>query len=205
MMHITWEYAALYYLNWWQRYDEPYRLALESNDPERQRLALCRAAVRYGVARNLPLASDVHLDFNRLEPATEALMSVSKIDIEGERMVQTIYRLRDVISEIYGAKDLLSLTTKFLWLRFRGTVRIYDRNVCSSLGHTDRDLEAYYQVWNQQYNDCSFLIADACSLLPNIVAFSVDSSATKESVEAIANKSWFHERVFDIYHWHTGA
>ena len=46
------------------------------------------------------------------------------------------------------------------------------------------------------------LIRDICLKLPDLYLYSADQKiGTKEYIKDISTKSWFHERVFDIYLW----
>lgn len=205
MARVTWEYAALYYLNWWLRYDRNYRTELGSSDPERQRIALCRAAAAYGVARNVAKAYDEGRGIARLLPVRDALMKVPRSSVQTSNVSQAVGRFRDRVSTIYGGADVLSLSTKFLWLRFRSPVRIYDRNVGASLGHSGRNIADYYATWGAEYAQAKEDIRAACDRLPELSEFCIDPAATPTDVAGIVNTAWFHERVFDIYHWHAGG
>lgn len=202
MACVSWEYAALYYLNWWLRHDSRYRSALRAADPDKQQWAVQQAAVRYGVARNLPTRCDKERGLERLEPVREVLMDVPACKVNRTNVAAVVSDFSQRVSAKYDRADVLSLATKFLWLRFRSPVLVYDRNVSASLGYKGRDFAEYSRIWRAEYERVAERVNNACVRLPELSDFCFDPSATSGSVAAIAGKRWFKERVFDVCHWH---
>jgi len=132
MPAITFDYAALYYLNWWLKYDRHYCAALKSSDPEMQRAALVKAAAVYRVARNLRLEHDK--EGHRLATALQIIGKPDPREFKGAKLVLAVDTVRKQLREAYKRKDLLSLTTKFLWLRLQTPIVIYDPNARQALG-----------------------------------------------------------------------
>jgi len=84
MPAITFDYAALYYLNWWLKYDRHYCVALKSSDPETQRAALVKAAAVYRVARNPRLEHDK--EGHRLATALQIIGKPDQREFKGAKL-----------------------------------------------------------------------------------------------------------------------
>jgi hypothetical protein len=206
MPKVTFEYSALYYLNWWLVRDRKYCAAFAATDREAQLKALREAAIAYRVARNLPLEHDFDIGIPRLQPVLDAINGAARLDFDGSDITPNILRIRDAISREYGGNDLLSVTTKFLWLRFQHPIIIYDGNVRRALGALDADLADFYAKWTAEYRKVLNHIQAACGLLPKVQGFCVDpTTGTPHYIATIAATNWFQERVFDVYLWHAGA
>ncbi len=206
MSAFTFEYCALYYLNWWLTRDRTYIKALTGDDPLVKADALVEAAAQYRVARNLPLAYDVHIGVPRLKPILVAVTQARREDFEGDRLVPSILKVRDHIANQYGGHDALSLTTKFLWLQFQTPIIIYDGNARRALETADGDLGAYCLAWRTEYERRKKEILAACDALPAVRQFCVDpAEATPNYISETASTQWFQERVLDIHLWHRGA
>lgn len=206
MPSVTFEYSALYYLNWWLARDSKYCAAFTAHDEEAQLEVLREAAIAYRVARNLPLEYDSAAGFPRLQPVLSALNGAARSSFDGSNLVPSILQIRDAISQAYGGNDLLSATTKFLWLRFQHPIIIYDGNARRALGALDADLADFYEKWNIAYGKVLNQIQAACAVLPQVQKFCVDPvSGTPDHITTIASTAWFQGRVFDVYLWHVGA
>ena len=109
------------------------------------------------------------------------------------------------MSRILGACQL-SFTTKFLWLKFKHPVIIYDSQARKAVGlNSTDDLAIYYKNWYASFNENKALIVQACSKLADQHLYSVDQLiGTQEYIQSISSQLWFHERVHDIYLWNKG-
>lgn len=204
MPPVTFEYSALYYLNQWLLRDRKYCDAFNGSDENVQLEALREAAIFYGVARNLPCKHDSHI--GRLKPILDVIASVLPQDFQEPHLIPKVLEVRNALSNAYGGNDLLSLTTKFLWLRLKQPIIIYDGNARRALQATDGDLKDFYSKWRNQFGRNRTAIQNACNLLQGIHRFSIDPvSATPQYISKVASEEWFQERVFDIYLWHEGA
>ena len=206
MPNVTLEYSALYYLNWWLVRDRKYCAAFAGTDQDTQLGALREASIAYRVARNLPLEYDSAVGIPRLQPVLNAINGATRSVFDGPDIISNIFRVRDAISQEYGGNDLLSLTTKFLWLRFQHPIIIYDGNARRALGTIDADLEDFYVKWRIEYQKVLNQIQIACALLPDVRKFCVDPvNGTPDYIRMISSTEWFQERVFDVFLWHAGA
>jgi len=200
----TFEYCSLHYLNQWLAYDRNYCQTLSTGD-ERGKLSVLKSAGSfYGVARNLPSEFDVKKGFKRYQPVLEILDGVSKEQFKDEP-VKTILKIEREISEKYGNRSVLSLTTKFLWLKIKQPVLIYDSQARVAVGSKNGDLVGYYKKWYEGFEIHKKQIVEACSKLPELNLYAVDQEiGTKEYINEVSSKLWFQERVFDIYLWGKG-
>jgi len=197
MPTITFDYAALYYLNWWLRYDRHYCAALKSSDPETQRAALVKAAAVYRVARNLRIKHDK--EGHRFATALEIIRQPHPREFKGAQLISTVDTVRRQLCEAYKRKDLLSLTTKFLWLRLQTPIIIYDRNARQALGTKTGDLPAFYHAWKREYDKYRPQIQAACDEILH------RPSIHSQGRRIHPDTHWFQERVFDSYLWHAGS
>jgi len=203
MAKVTFDYAALYYLNWWLKYDRCFCEAFEGTDKEEQRQTLVKAAAVYRVARNLRIENDGKQP--RLNRACEIIVKRNRSQFEGGSLVAGIEKVRDELCAVYKRKELLSLTTKFLWLRFKKPIIIYDRNARQALGTRMGDVSEFYCVWNREYARHRAEIGAVCSAHAELSRYSVDPAIKSPDVASIVHTDWFQERVFDVWLWHDGA
>ncbi|MFT6207079.1 MAG: hypothetical protein ACJA0T_000983 [Colwellia sp.] len=204
MLINTFEYCSLHYLNQWLTYDRNYCLALAGTNREAKLSALKSAGGFYRVARNVPTAFDVGIGMKRFQPVLEILDNLS-IDQFEKDPVKKILDIESQISSKYGNRGVLSLTTKFLWLKLKSPILIYDAQARIAVNSTDGDLAGYYKNWAAEFENHEVEIQSVCSKLSNLNLYVTDQSiATKEYVNKISSNKWFHERVFDIYLWSKG-
>jgi hypothetical protein len=204
---VTLEYAAIYYLNWWLDKDRRFCAALAGDDRALKMKALREAASVYGVARNLPTRHDTGLGLSRMEPLLEVVSNVEHVPLRDRELIDALLAVRDKIAEAYGQDNLLSLTTKLLWLKFKRPVVIYDGNCRRALGTRVGDLPSYYQEWRSSFARSSDEIRDVCKDLAGLSKFTITGAdpGNEQAIENVAREQWFHERVHDIYLWFDGA
>ena len=98
----------------------------------------------------------------------------------------------------------MSATTKFLWLKVKHPIVIYDSRARIAL-KAKNDYFAYYKKWRGAFTSCQSLIRDTCLGLYKVHMYAIDQKAgTPEYIKEVSSQSWFHERVFDSYLWHGG-
>jgi hypothetical protein len=200
----TFEYCSLEYLNQWFTYDIGYCQALANEKKSEKLTALKNAGGFYRVARNLPSKYDEKKGLTRYEPVLDIIDPLKPIQFENNP-VKEILEIEKRISEKYGNKNLLSLTTKFLWIKIKQPIIIYDSQARIALGRENRALEAYYKKWREEFKANQKEIVDVCSKLPDMNKYAVNQEVgTKEYIREISDKTWFHERVFDNYLWNKG-
>lgn len=200
----TFEYCSLHYLNQWLNFDRNFCKAFVSRDKTERLETLKKAGSLYRVARNLPRKYDLEKGYKRYGPVLDILDSVDKGAFV-ESPVKRISEIARKISKKYGDRNVLSLTTKFLWFKFKSPIKIYDSQAKTALGATNGDLSDFYQKWNSEFDMHRGQIESACSKLPDLHLFAVDQKiGTREYIQEVSVQQWFHERVFDIFLWSKG-
>jgi hypothetical protein len=205
-LNPNFHFFAFHYLNLWINQDRECCEAMAGSDRKRKLQLLVRAAMTYKIARNLHTRHDVEKRLPRLGPVLDIIDHLDRASFRGPKLVPAIKKIRTKISARYGGRGLLSATTKFLWLKLKSPIVIYDSQARAALKVEPGDLEAYCTVWRQRYNQCESQIARACSVLPRAHRYTRDPKVTTaEYIAKTANQKWFRERVFDVYLWHLGA
>lgn len=204
MITKTFEYCSLQYLNQWLSYDKGYCDALASCDKDNKITALRNAGGFYRVARNVPSEYDEKKGLARYEPVLEIIDSLKPDDFKDDP-VKKIDEIAKSISNKYGDRGVLSLTTKFLWIKIKQPILIYDSQARIAIGTENGDLLAYYEKWREGFEGNKEEILEACSKLTDMNKYAVNQEVgTKEYIKAVSGETWFHERVYDIYLWSKG-
>jgi len=199
-MEQSLEYCSLHYLNMWLKYDRGYYIALKKGSDDEKLSSLKKATHYYKISRNLPSEFDEGKNFPRYKPVLNILESLTRADVIG-RPLDPIIETENRISEVYGGRGTLSLTTKLLWLKMRDPIIIYDKEVRTALGTPDGDLPSYYEAWKQEYKNYEDQISSVCAKLSKISKYSYNNIPA-ERIEKLSSKRWFKKRVFDVYLWH---
>jgi hypothetical protein len=204
MSKLTFKCCSLQYLNQWLTHDRIYCEVLAGDDEAEKLKALQKAAAFYRVSRNLHTEHDSKKGLPRYKPLLDVIDSQVP-ETFTTNLIEAIERTRDRISRQYGDRGVLSLTTKFLWLRVKTPIIIYDSRARAALGTTTTDLGSYYSIWRKQFDDHADDIDVACKSLEHVVEYSVDPQvATTNYVRELSRQQWFKERVFDNYLWNLG-
>src|SRR5712691_8629898 len=143
MATTTFEYCSLHYLNLWLKDDMKYCHALAKGNRSEKLSALRTAAVTYKVARTLLLKLDGPARYERL---LDIIDSLEPAQFENN-VVEEIRDVATRISEKYGGRNVLSATTKFLWIKIKQPILIYDSQARNALGA--RDLADFYDKWRE--------------------------------------------------------
>lgn len=200
----TFEYCSLHYLNQWLSNDRKYCQVLSNEDKKNKLEVLKEAGSFYRVARNLPSKFDEKKGLNRYAPVLDILNEIEECQFQ-DNPAQEIININKEISKRYGKKSVLSLTTKFLWLKIKQPILIYDSQARKALGTKDGDLVNYYKKWHGEFRTNQHDIKKACSKLPDLHLYAFDQKfGTKGYIKDVSSQPWFHERVFDIYLWGKG-
>jgi hypothetical protein len=205
MPKVGFKYCALHYLNQWISNDRACCEALAGPDDSEKLRTLADAAAFYRIARNLPKSYDEGKDLPRYRPVLMVIDALNRVDFQGENLLSSIKNVRDKISAQYGGRDVLSLTTKFLWLKIKSPVIIYDSQARKAVGVAPGNIEEYYSRWREKFNRYDQQIQDACTSLPDVHEYAENPEiATPQYIKETAAHPWFKERVFDVYLWHLG-
>lgn len=199
MTERNFDYCALQFLNNWLDKEEIYFDLLSSSNLENQRQALVKAGGHFRVARNVPKKYD--LNGKRYQAILDILSTTDNLNLDN--VVDVVNDVQTSISENYGNRQVLSLTTKFLWLKFKAPVRIYDTQARISLGTQENNYNAFHEAFSLYYEDKESEIVGACNRLKNVTTYSVSPNMSHKDVENIVSKQWFRERVLDMYLWNN--
>jgi hypothetical protein len=181
-----------------------YCQALANGNKSEKLTTLKNASGFYRVARNLPSEYDEKKGLARYEPVLDIIDSLKPIQFENNP-VKEILEIERRISEKYGNRSVLSLTTKFLWIKIKQPILIYDSQARIALGTGNGALDAYYEKWREEFKAKQREIVEVCSKLPDMNKHAVNQEVgTKEYIGEISDEAWFHERVLDIYLWNKG-
>jgi hypothetical protein len=170
-----------------------------------QRLAcLWRAAKYYKVTRTLPVIREER----RLGRALEALDAVAD-PITEDNVDAVVWELERTFEAVYG-RYALSAASKFLWIRHRSPVVIYDAQACRTLKQLGSRFAAgsykpFRREWLRHFAEHEGAIQEACAELHRVREFSLAHEMPDDELAALAAQRWFHERVFDKFLWRTGA
>ena len=205
MPRVNFNYFALHYLNLWLSKDREFCEALQGHDEAGKLKALADAAAFYKVARNLPKAHDVGERILRYKPVLDVIEAQDPSTFQEVQLIPSIEDVRSQISEGYGRRGVTSLTTKFLWLKMKSPIIIYDSRARKALGTKAEDIRAYYSQWRERFDSSCNEINAACASLPRVNKYSAPDAATPRYIEEIASQPWFKERVFDVYLWSSGS
>lgn len=204
MIEHTFEFCSLQYLNHWFMHDKNYCKKLSSDDKNEKLKVLKSAGAFYKVARNLPTEFEVKAKSRRYEPVLEIIDTLTQEQFIDNPCTK-IKEIAGAISDKYGERNVLSLTTKFLWLKIKSPILIYDSQARIAVGANKNDIEDFYIKWHQEFNKYKTQIAQVCSKLSLLHLYVVDQNiGTAEYISKISSNPWFHERVFDIYLWNKG-
>ncbi len=189
------------------RWDSGYCKAINGTDKNARLKAFQEAANSYGVARTLQKEYDIDAGFVRLKPALDLILQPRREDFAQHRLIASIEKVRDNITGKYGGTDVLAATTKFLWLRFKRPIIIYDNNARRALKTPSGDLDKYYARWRSEYETVRAEIRSACDCLPRVhkYCFDADAATPKYIMKLVVSNEWFRERVFDTWLWNVGA
>jgi len=203
---VGFKYSALYYLNQWISKDRRYYQSLAGNDESEKLQVLQDAATFYRVARNLPVLHDEGRGLRRYKPVLDIIDAQTSAAFQGEALLPSIKRVRDAISAQYGGREVLSLTTKFLWLRIRSPIIIYDSQARKALDAPLGNIHEFYSQWREMFKRCAQEIDAACTSLQDVGEYVADPIvATPRYIAEMASQQWFRERVLDVYLWHRGG
>jgi hypothetical protein len=149
----------------------------------------------YGVIRTLKNIGETP----RLIYAYEALQEIDAVTMEN--FVEKVCSLAETLGKPRGTLAL-SAASKFLWVRFRSPVIIYDSIVAAWLqkrGYRDDNYSNYCRIWTIEYLDCASQVEMACAELSEIKRFTLAAAYNHDELSALTNSEWFKQRVFDHF------
>ena len=172
---------------------------LSSESVDEQLAGLHRAATYYKVIRNFKNGNE---DI-RLNNALSALMAVPQIT--QLNVSNSVISLAQIYEEQYEQHNL-SAASKFLWLRFKSPIIIFDSRALKCLykiGNIKRkcSYDEYRLEWLRNYSIYKDDIESACKKLVIHKNYSLANNISDEELSIITSNQWFKERVFDKFLW----
>lgn len=207
-MPNSFHYSAWTYLDQWLTKDESFHLVLkfearETTSPTDGASALAQFATYYGVARTLPIIDETP----RLLAAYKALCEIEPPTEDD--VVTKVQQLETHLLSLYdrpGASrktgSPLSAASKFLWIRFRTPVIIYDSLTTRYLakhGYKCDGYAGFYGDWIDEYARHEQEIREACAALIGVKHFTWASERSDQDLGALVNSPWFMRGVLDHY------
>ena len=199
---VSYDYAALRYLDQWCEREAAYWSDLKSRSREDRRSALRQAAAFFRIARTLPTKGESGLQ--RYDPILDALENLPSARTVTTTAVDGVVAAFATSIGAHYQQGVISAASKILWLWYRDPVVIYDERARNALGATPWDYAAYRRLWEAKYASAADEIQDACLRLPRMRNYAAVTLSSKE-VRALASESWFQRRVFDIKLWKDGG
>ena len=202
------EYCAFHYLNQYLRNDERHIRVLADKALTRKKRCeeLKDAATFYKVARNLRTRYKVKKVSTRYGRVLDLLDKIDESK-KPSRPEQTILRFSTKLKHYYQNYDLLSFSSKMLWLKYQNPIIIYDKQARKALQTAVGDLKDFYSKWRLCYSEQRSSIKDACDELPAIASFAWrtnDEVISSSQIRNLARNEWFRERVLDMSLWFEG-
>jgi len=199
------------YLNDWCLYDRCF-----CDHMKNRRLAVLKdVLVYYRVIRGF---AKKHERGVRFAPLLEILATEEKSIKSRDDAIDRVKGFTNLLNRHYR-KELLSAASKLLWLIHKSPVVILDSRVAHSLKHSDTSkntYEIYVKKWQEEFQRCQPGITKACDELVDEIPFSFAGTSCsvcsdgacrahlRDEVQLLVKAGWFHERVFDKYHWMRG-
>ena len=201
------QYCAQHYLRQWMTAERPLHKALTSEDRETILQGLSDAVRFFMVARNLPKKYDVERGLRRYEPLLNTFQTFTTgLSPSSADFPDHVDQFQRMLSPLYGRRDLISIASKLLWLRYRDPFIIYDSRVRKAIGVHPGDYTEFVMTWLSHFQHLESEIAVVSRSLPNLLPYFLPFTADAENVvHTTCSESWFHRRVFDIYLWHIGG
>jgi hypothetical protein len=229
-------FFALAYLNDWWQYDRTFVAGLSPGQSVENRVKwLSEAANYYQVNRRFPGEEWERFGpvLDVLDAATEELgvLTQSNVDKTVQNLAEKLGSIRETLIEsraLTREKSAsgssvrprepsieISAASKFLWIRHKTPVVIYDdraykcltgRLGCKiSVRNWPRSgYDSYREQWIKQFDKREESIQLACAELVRLKDFSPDDE-TEENLKSTVTSRWFFERVFDKFLWWGGV
>lgn len=200
------QYCAIHYANQWFGTDKEYCKVLASGSRTQQRDALKKAGAFYRVARNFQTKFDEERGDQRFDRLIDMLARVQRQPFINDTAGR-VQAFADRLSQHYGGYEVTSGASKFLWLKLKSPIVIYDANVRKGLRlKANCEYAAYLERWKSEYDNLSGRIDRACRELVNVRGYVYNSNVLSEQkFRMLTEKRWFKERVLDMFLWFRGA
>ena len=197
-MTENFRYHAYCYLDEWIQFDSVFTEKLSLADDEAAACCLAEIAQYYGVIRNFRDIGE-HPRFSKAWAALKQISQPQTIEDAVKQHEELLLLLR----ADYG-KILHSATSKFLWMRFKSPVIIYDQLalgwLCAHAGcKPEWEYGLYCETWLRSYRKYEPEIRIACQGLLSVKSFTLAADWQSEALGNVIDTEWFRQRVFDNF------
>ncbi len=172
---------------------------INSKSKEERLKGVRKGASFFGVARTIP--KEPEKKKVRYQPFLEIIDKYGFQDIKEKNLVGFLEGVHKELANFYGT-NMVSATSKILWLKFRSPVIILDSQAKKALSVKETNYSNFVSEWNKIYKKKKNEIVEASSRLSCVSEYIIDSDS---DIEKITKQEWFYQRVFDIYLWHIGS
>ena len=203
-------YAAYSCLNEYLRADKPCMDALNS---EASPKAVCEAMSKMAAVYNINRTLWRNGESCRLEGARRLLMEVPR-PLTDPSVAEAVDRLSHDLGAAYPrqakgepdeakyAPELLSAASKFLWMRFKDPIVMYDRFAWQWIQragqlHREGSYADCLGAWRKSYADAEDEIVEVCAELVTIRRFTLAETMPEQEFRMLVGQTWFKQRVFD--------
>jgi len=188
------------YLNDWIYWDEQFSNGIKSKSRKMGLKSIQEAAKYYKISRNFKIIKSEE----RLSYALEQLKLV-KGPVTKFNFCKKVTDLSNIYKKKYK-QNTISASSKFMWLRFRSPVLIYDSRAVRYLKNNNYlsgnvNYEKFSAAWLSAYGDYSNEINRICKDLHKSKEYTRAHEYSDKEVKLITATDWFKERVFDKYLW----
>lgn len=201
------EFFAFAYLNDWWQYDRHFVAGLSLTSSRSARLYwINEAASYYQVGRRFPKKKDAG---ERLGKALDRLDAVLQQagTLTAQNVEEVVTTLAEEFNVDYENGIEISAASKFLWIRNKTPVVIFDARASACLLRLGATLDGKYAKYHGEWLRCfeqrQKIVRAACNDLLELKKFSPDAE-TEENLTSTVTSRWFHERVFDKFLWWNG-
>ena len=200
-------FFAFAYLNDWWQYDRHFVAGLSPSSSRNARLYwINEAASYYQVGRRFPKKKDgserLGKALDRLDAGLHQAGTLTEKNVD-----EVVTTLADKFNVAYENGIEISAASKFLWIRNKAPVVIFDARASACLLRLGATLDGKYAKYRGEWLRClaqrEEIIRTTCNDLLELKKFSPDAE-TEENLMVTVTSRWFHERVFDKFLWWNG-
>src|SRR5690606_12163960 len=196
------DHFVLRHLFLWEGHEKNIHALMSSGNPTT--MALTKAMHGFRIARSFSGIGE--------EAAKRRVLGyIERAGNDGRRSVSSLTAM------FHGEFDRenLSAASKLLWLRHQAPFLIYDANAVAALeelstqrggaaGGLSGDYGMFEDCWRAEFARSESAITAATGRIVNLLPY-FEHCHRAGSLQALGEKQWFRERVFDNYLWYVGG
>ncbi len=196
------EFCALRFLTQWQESESALFKAIRNPAPTEENIR--RALAYFQVARSFKGINDA---------GNTAFIRKSLINVREREALSSPEARVDSLARKFETRfhqRNVSAASKLLWLSERDPFIIYDTRAIRALSRdfgyefTQGTYGEYSKAWRAEYTNHKYDIKHAVEKLPKARLFMRNCALSDHELLKMVKKTWFRERVFDIFLWEVG-